>query len=242
VWKVVQVHQGTTHEFGQELVLKDAWLGIDAQTEGEIIATIAANINSTSKTYVPTELEGPDRISRYFLSVVESEAVPSTFPHEDLPAGTGYCTRMYTRGNFLPDGKLTVHSLDGLPKASVPAASGSQPVPSVPGTLTTHVSVVFPIFHMSRKNFQEKKHCRVVFEQVGKDLYRADTLEEVIDAICDAATGTEPSSFVCALKCTTVADVGLQPYSTCLAQDTCIGILAPETSCVFLEVWGALQI
>ena len=214
MWKVVQVHQGTTHEFGRELVLKDAWLGIDAQTEGEIIATIAANINGASKTYVPTELEGPDRCSRYFLSVVESEIVPSTLPHGHLPAGTGYCTRMYTRGNFLPDGKLTVYSLHGLPKASGPAASGSQsmPGPSAPGTSIPHVSVTrqaFPTFHIGRENFQERKQCRVVFEQVGRDLYRADTLEEVFDAICDATTGAGPSSFVCTFKCTKVADVGI---------------------------------
>jgi len=242
VWKVVQIQQGTTIGFGQEQVLKDAWQGVNAQTESEIIKAISANINGTSKDFVPTALEGLDKFSRCFLSVVESEVVPSVFPHGDLPAGTGYCTQMYTRGNFLPDGNLTIYPLPGLLKArgnpGPTVTSGSQhPVRRTPTPNVGAMRQALPIFYLRRGNFKEKKQCRIVFEQIGKDLYRADTLEEVFSAICDASAGTKYL-----FKCAAVIDVGPQPYSTCLAQDMCIEMSAPATSYVSLEVWGALQI
>jgi len=233
VWKVVELNPDGT-ESGKLFALKDAWLSYDAETEEQILSSISSNICTVHPAFIPEDQTTPEAFSAHFLTVEMSEIVPTCFAHEGHAKGEEYSSVVYTRGKFLPKGPLKApnlpKSVDYLRSVGASRASGSQQSPSNPTTPQPHVSTTRQGIHAEVKHdyFKQKKHFRIVFQEVGKDLNQAESIGEAYTALCDATLG-KALLFRLYSTFSTICEIQ-KPCVTCLVPDSCTVMLALATS------------
>jgi hypothetical protein len=186
VWKTRQVDEKDNF-IGPPCVLKDVWLGRDAMLEDEILLDIKERFES-GRFHLHFPKLKTAVFEEYFLSVRACEVVPSVDHQDASGKAVPYTTKLYTNGRFLPEGPLK--SFDLMPRkmdtgsAGPAKSSGIQSTPVGAAPNTVPAATEYNHRHQFKRQLvQEKKHCRLVFGEVGRDLYSAVNLREVFDAL-----------------------------------------------------------
>ena len=193
VWKVVELNPDGT-ESGNIFALKDTWIDINDRTEEQVLSSISSKICTVHDMFIPEDQATPEAFALHFPTVEISEVVPTCFAHGGHAKGEDYSSIIYTRGNFLPEGPLKglilPESVYYLRSVGASHVSGYQQSLSTSAIPQPHVFATRQEIYAEakRKHFGQKKHFRIVFQEVGKDLH-LESIGQAYGALCDAILG-----------------------------------------------------
>lgn len=170
VWEAYEKGQ----EKGVTFALKDLWMSMQAQQEGDILNTVFKLMADFKSP--PDALDLGD-YRKYFLTHLSHGLVM-------LPGGVVDDTKMAMHQETLPD-KLNYYHTSASENTARPSGSlhNSRSTGGLP----------HPTFvpHKKARRIKHLRHYRIVFKEIGKPLHQLHTPELAYRALLDAAKGEE---------------------------------------------------
>lgn len=197
VWKAIEVDvedQPVLDALGisRELMFKDTWLSLDSGLETEILDEIEQGLCKKYPQYFPgdnAQFIRDNHFQDLFLSpkIIEcSDPILSDHCEDEKEDYAEFQLDVFSSQpeTNLDEGPSVDWDIEleclgtrpGSPEENLHRPTSRHPIP--------------PRMPLQRKEYENKRHLRVVFQEAGKDLYHADDIFEAFNGVFQVCRGT----------------------------------------------------